>query len=58
MKSQSRASKNSATSNGSKDKAEKSADNARETDTREAMCLMIEFGGQGATTCRWSFSPA
>ena len=25
----------------------KAADNARETDTREAMCLMIEFGGEG-----------
>jgi hypothetical protein len=32
----------SATSNESKDRAEKPADNARETDTREAMCLMIE----------------
>ena len=32
----------SATGNESKDRAEKPADNARETDTREAMCLMIE----------------
>jgi hypothetical protein len=32
----------SATSTDSKDKAEKPADNARESDTREAMCLMIE----------------
>jgi hypothetical protein len=31
-----------ATGNASKDKAEKPADSARETDTREAMCLMIE----------------
>jgi Transglycosylase SLT domain/SPOR domain len=31
-----------ATSDDSKDRAEKPADNARETDTREAMCLMIE----------------
>ncbi len=32
----------SATGNESKDRAEKPVDNARETDTREAMCLMIE----------------
>jgi hypothetical protein len=32
----------SATSTDSKDRAEKPAGNARETDTREAMCLMIE----------------
>ncbi len=31
-----------ATSTDSKDRAEKPADNSRETDTREAMCLMIE----------------
>ena len=26
--------------------------------TREAMCLMVEIGGEGATTCRSSSLPA
>src|SRR6266576_2092891 len=36
---------------------QKAAENGRDTDTREAMCLMIESAA-GQTACRLSFSPA
>ena len=41
-----------------RDAAPKPADGARESDAREAMCLMIEFGGAGLRTFRWNSSRA
>ena len=39
-----------------KAEAQRPADTARETDTREAMRLMIEIGSEGVKACRSNFS--